>query len=260
MGATGAIGVERTRRIALLAGALALLLACAGCTKAAAPQQVAAAAAFTPNANATPEAGRRLIPAELRSPTPGPRPTARPTAFPTLAAPRRTATTGPCPAPEIVLSTIMDSRPGGTAWTFLITADCALSRLELNIRLATTGGADPRCFEQEAMARERLINEWSDMACSQVGYRLNNDLIEGWWFEPSRLPAAASESRVTIVYRTTPQSPPGLPAPVGLLFTWSWDGGEPTSTRWDALPLLGRSVEPPNGQTITRLLPLPARG
>jgi len=252
-------------RVALVLLACALLLA--GCTTASPPKQIAAATPFAPNPNATPEANPRLIPVELRSPTPartraatppGTPPPAPPAAPPQSSVPRRTATTGPCPDPELVLSTIIRDRGEGTAWTFLITAQCALSRLELNVRLATVGGWDPRCFEQEAMARERLINEWSDMACSQIGYPPQNDLIEGWWFEPTRLPAGISETRVTVTYRRTPYTPPGLPAPKGLLFTWSWDGGEVNSLVWDALPLLGRSEEPPYGQTITRRLPLPA--
>jgi hypothetical protein len=248
-------------RVALALLACALLLA--GCTRASLPKQIAAATPFAPNPNATTEANPRLIPRELRSPTPAPLRTpvvaTSEAPLPAAAATPRTRTTGPCPDPELVLSTILRERTGGTAWTFLITAECALSRLELHIKLATSEGSDPRCFEQEAMLREYdRPNEWSDMACSQIGYPPQNDLIEGWWFEPVRLLPGESESRVTIVYRTTPHTPPGLPTPFGLLFTWSWDGGEVNSMRWDALPLLGRSEEPPHGQTITRSLPLPA--
>lgn len=244
-------------RLAIAASIVAIALLGAGCTsKPAPPKQVAAATPFAPNPNATPDVSRRAVPAELRSPAGIGAPIPVPSPAPQR--PRRSGTTGPCADPEIVLSTIIEERPQATAWTFLVTANCALSRMELNIRLATAGAWDAQCFTVEYMRRQRTTppDEWTDMACSQVGYPPNNDLIEGWWFEGAFVPEGASESSVTILHRLPPGAPPGLPAPVGLLLTWNWDGGRVTKMAWDALPLIGRSVEP-KGETITRGLPLP---
>jgi hypothetical protein len=170
--------------------------------------------------------------------------------------PPRAAPAGACPDPQLVLSTIVAKGVGNVSWTFLVTGDCPLSRLDLNVRLATDRTTDAQCFTADTLRRVTGSDvEWSDLACEQIGYPPNNDLIEGWWFEPSRIPQAARETRLTIVRRSAPAGPPGLPEPAGLLFTWSWDGGPPTTETWDALPILGRSSAP-DGDTITRALPL----
>ena len=222
-----------------------------------APRVQVAATPFAQNVEATPDTSRRAIPEELRARTAPPPRAATPGGTPVVSAPRRTATTGRCPDPALTLSTILEEGVGSTSWTFLVTGECALSKLALDIRIATDRGSDARCFETPFMRRVPTADfEWSDLACGQIGFPPNTALIDGWSLAGGRIPDGVSETRLTIVYRNSPSTPPGLPEPRGLLFTWSWDGGPSTAVPWDVLPILGRFVRA-GGDTIARALPLP---
>ncbi len=237
-------------RTALLFVPLVLVLG--ACTKAPAPPpQIAAPAAFAPNPSATPDLNRRAALPELRGSGPRPSGATGASGFVRSPAPGEV-----CADPRLVLSTITGAGVGSVTWTFIVTADCDLAPLSLNIRLSTDRPTDAQCFDQDTSKRQPASGrEWSDLGCSQIGYPPNNDLIEGWSFESSRVAAGTRQSRLTVVHRTAPNAPPALPEPAGLLFTWAWAGGTPTSRTWDALPILGRSSAA-SGDTITRLLPL----